>query len=142
MATTLPTRHVPRTRESSTVSSRKVSSGRRRRSCTELERKDDDVFASAKAREDRLFVPINDDIQPVVAKILENYEKLVDTRNNRSAADPFVIALAQLNRCSVVTGERATNSQDRPNIPDVCSALGIRCASLLQMIRAEGWTFS
>ena len=87
-------------------------------------------------------MPIDNDIQPVVAQILVDFEKLVDTRNNRSAADPFVIALARLHRCSVVTGERASGSAQRPHIPDVCSALSVPCVSLLQMIRAEGWTFS
>ena len=108
----------------------------------ELERKDDDVFAWAKARADVLFIPIDDAIQPVVSEILGRFEKLVDTRANRSAADPFVIALAQLKRCTVVTGEHPSNSPDRPHIPDVCSALSISSISLLQMMRAEGWTFS
>lgn len=107
----------------------------------ELEKKDDEVFEWAKAREDAFFIPLDADIQPVVADILEDFEKLVDTRANRSAADPFVIALAKLNRCCVVTGERATTSSGRPNIPDVCSALRIPCITLLQMIQSERWTF-
>jgi hypothetical protein len=107
----------------------------------ELEKKDDDVFEWANTRKAKLFVPIDDDIQPVVIQILTDFEKLVDTRENRSTADPFVIALAKINECTVVTGERATGRKNRPNIPDVCSALGIRSMTLLQMIRSEGWTF-
>ena len=107
----------------------------------ELEKKDDDVYAWAKDRADALFVPIDSEIQPAVTAILQDFEKLVDTRNNRSAADPFVIALGQINHCTVVTGERATNSLNRPAIPDVCNKLKIPCMSLLQMIRAEGWKF-
>jgi hypothetical protein len=108
----------------------------------ELEVKDDDVYAWAKERKDGLSVPIDDRIQPAVAAILEDFEKLLDTRKNRSAADPFVIALAQIEGCMVVTGEGTTGNLNRPNIPDVCSGLGVPCISLLQLIRREGWRFS
>jgi len=108
----------------------------------ELEKKDDDAHAWAKERKDSLFVPIDDEIQPAVTDILENFERLVDTRKNRSAGDPFVIALAQIQSCTVVTGEGATGNLSRPNIPDVCTELGVPCVNLLKMIRSEGWTFS
>lgn len=106
----------------------------------ELERKDDDVAAWARER-DELFVAIDEDIQEAVRGILGVYPKLIDTRANRSAADPFVIALAFVQGCAVVTGERATGSPERPNIPDVCDAFEIQCLSLLQLVREEGWRF-
>lgn len=107
----------------------------------ELSKKDDEVYAWAKERE-KMFVPIDERIQPLVTQILERFEKLLDTRRNRSAADPFVIALAQLEGGSVVSGEGTTGKLDRPNIPDVCAELKVPCINLLQMIRREGWTFS
>ncbi len=76
-----------------------------------------------------------------VATILAGYERLVDTRKNRSAADPFVIALAMANGCGVVTAEAATGKADRPNIPDVCTGVGIRCLGLLEFFRELGWRF-
>jgi hypothetical protein len=106
----------------------------------ELKRKDDEVHEWAKRQSD-FFIPIDEVIQPVVSSILASFEKLVDTRANRSACDPFVIALAQSKRCAVVTGEKATGSPDRPHIPDVCRALDVRCMSLLDLIREQGWTF-
>ena len=107
----------------------------------ELGKKDDEVFAWAKDRQ-KMFVPINEMIQPVVTAILTDFEKLLDTRRNRSAADPFVIALAKIERCTVVTGERFNDNSNRPNIPDVCRAIGVPDINILQMMRAEGWTFS
>ena len=106
----------------------------------ELERKDDELYDWAKARND-LFVPIDDDIQIAVQQILANHRKLLDTRKNRSGADPFVIALAQINDCTVVSNERPTSSPNRPNIPDVCSILNVRCITVLQLIREQGWVF-
>jgi hypothetical protein len=75
----------------------------------ELEKRDDEVHKWAKKRKG-MFVPIDHAIQKAVSSILGAHEKLVDTRKNRSAADPFVIALAQIQGCAVVTGERATGS--------------------------------
>lgn len=107
----------------------------------EIEKKDDNVCEWAR-NQDGFFVPIDTKIQPVVSDILSSFEKLVDTRANRSAGDPFVIALAVVERCTVVTGEGRTGRPDRPNIPDVCEALGVPCVNLLQLIRREGWSFA
>jgi len=106
----------------------------------ELERKDDEVVQWVKGRPE-FFVEIDNDIQLAVQEILLKHKKLLDQRKNRSGADPFVIALAQLNECTVVSNERATNSPERPNIPDVCRAYGIRCITVLELIREQGWTF-
>ena len=106
----------------------------------ELQKRDDEVHKWAKKRK-KMFVAIDDPIQQAVSSILGAHEKLVDTRKNRSAADPFVIGLALVHGCTVVTGERATGSADRPNIPDVCTALGIRSIGLLELFREQGWRF-
>lgn len=106
----------------------------------ELERKLDEVYQWARMRKD-LFIPIDNQIQLVVADILKDHPELVGQRKNRSTADAFVIALAQIERCTVVTGERATNSLKKPHIPDVCAVLSIRCINLLQLMREQGWVF-
>jgi len=98
------------------------------------------VLAWAKRRRG-MFIEIDDAIQPVVSDILERYERLVDTRRSRSGADPFVIALAKANDGTVVTEEPRTGKLDKPNIPDVCKALGVRCINFLGLIRQEGWVF-
>jgi Domain of unknown function (DUF4411) len=107
----------------------------------ELEKKDDELHEWAKQRSG-LFLPLEEAIQIAAAEILRDHEKLVDTRTNRSAADPFVIALAKVHGCAVVTGEHPTQTPNRPNIPDVCQALGIRWISMLELYRTEGWRFT
>ena len=106
----------------------------------ELEKKADEVYKWAKSKSG-LFVPIDNDIQVAVAGILAKYERLVDARRNRSTADPFVIALAQMNSSKVVTVEQPTNNLSKPRIPDVCIDLEIQSITLLQLVREEGWTF-
>jgi hypothetical protein len=107
----------------------------------ELKRKDDDVYGWAKERSG-MFVPSADkDIQIAVSRILADHKKLIDERKNRSGADPWVIAVAQVRECAVLTGEKPTGNPKRPNIPDVCSALGIRWINMLQLFREQHWVF-
>lgn len=86
-----------------------------------------------------MFRPLDEKIQEVVTGILRDYPRLVDTRKSRSGADPFVIALGQIEGRAVVTYEGATNKIDRPNIPDVCEALSIPCVTFIEMARQQGW---
>jgi hypothetical protein len=88
-----------------------------------------------------MCAPIDEEQQQHVSSILSAHERLVDTRKNRSAADPFVIALAMAKGCVVVTAEGASNKPERPNIPDVCSAMEIRRIGLVELFREQGWRF-
>lgn len=109
----------------------------------EIEKKDDQIFAWAKQRGE-LFISIDLEIQIYVREILAKHKTLIDTRKNRSGADPFVIALASLQNDQstiVVTEEKPTETIVRPHIPDVCIALGIEWISLGELIRREGWKF-
>ena len=68
------------------------------------------------------------------------FPRLVGERKLRTSADPFVIALAQVEGLQIVTDEKPTGNLQRPNIPDVVSALDMTpCMGLLEMIRAEKW---
>jgi metal-dependent amidase/aminoacylase/carboxypeptidase family protein len=106
----------------------------------ELEKKEDDAYEWAKNHEN-MFILTDERIQLVVIEILRNHKKLIDTRKNRSGADPFVIALAKVEGCGVVTGEKPTNRPDRPKIPDVCRAIDIPCINILQLCREQKWVF-
>lgn len=104
----------------------------------ELEVKDDKPRDWA--RQSGMFVPIDEEIQQRVDAILKKYPRLVDERKEQSGADPFVIALAQIEGCTVVTGE-VYGTANRPKIPDVCDALGIRWIDIVQLFRDQGLKF-
>lgn len=106
----------------------------------ELEKKHDKVYEWACKRK-HMFVPTDEKIQEAVRSILRDYNRLVDTRRNRSGADPFVIALAMVKRLSVVTAENPTGSPERPKIPDVCDALDIQWLNTIALFREQGWQF-
>lgn len=106
----------------------------------EIERKADHLSEWCRDRKG-MFVEVDAAIQPVVSEILLAHGRLVKALSNRSAADPFVIALAKVRGASVVTSERPSGSLDKPKIPDVCEAMGIPCLSMMEMMEAEGWNF-
>ena len=105
----------------------------------ELERKDDEILDWTNQRR-YMFVPIDIPVQEAVLTILARFPRLVDTRKNRSGADPFVVALAMVRGLAVVTYERPSGNLARPNIPDACGVLDIGCISLLEMMRRERWS--
>ncbi len=103
----------------------------------ELARKDDGIFKWVKNHE-HIVVPIDENIQQILASIMKAHPRLVDTKKNRSGCDPWVIALAQARNLTVVTGERGTGRIEKPKIPDVCKALGIPCIEIVEFFRKLG----
>jgi hypothetical protein len=106
----------------------------------ELQRKEDELYKWLNKRK-KMFVPIDLEIQREVQQVLSTHKTLIDSRRNRSGADPFVIALAKIEGATVVTEETKSNSSARPRIPDVCDAMGLRWLNLLAFIREQKWKF-
>jgi predicted nuclease of predicted toxin-antitoxin system len=110
----------------------------------EINKKDDGCLKWFKIRNlDNFFYEIDDKIQNSVSKILsnQNYQRLVEDKKGTFAADPFVIAFAQVKNLMVVTGEKASNNLLKPKIPDVCKDMGIECINILDLMRIEKWKF-
>lgn len=103
----------------------------------EIEKQEDGLTEWTK-NQNGLFVPIDESIQIEVTNILSGHSNLVDTKRNKSGADPFVIALAKLNNCSVVSEEQPSRSPQASKIPDVCHFHDVECIKLLEMLRREG----
>jgi len=106
----------------------------------DLSRKNDEVYEWARKRRD-MFVPLYEDIQLAVKEIMKQFPRLIDSRRNRSGADPWVIALAQVEKLIVITSERYANNLEKPRIPDVCDAIKIRCINMHELIKEQGWHF-
>lgn len=107
----------------------------------EIQSKDAVVKAWCESRKDAMLILIDSEVAQAVQKILTSYPRLVMTMKNRNRADPFVIAVGQLRRAVVVTGEGPDGTPDRPKIPFICGQLGIPCIRFLEVIRREGWSF-
>ena len=105
----------------------------------ELERIEDELLGWV--RHNRImFKNLNIEQIRDVKEILRRFENLVDASKQGPHADPFVIALALSESCTVVTSER-TGTSSKPKIPDVCSHFGIKCLSLLEFFREQKWEY-
>lgn len=106
----------------------------------ELTPKDDELLAWAKERQDFLYAT-SEEVQKATMDINDEFPDLTDTERERSVADPFVIAIATLEECAVVTYEEPRTKPTRPRkIPDVCFALQIQCFDFVELARREGVT--
>ncbi len=107
----------------------------------ELEKKDDDIFAWAKARKS-MFAEIDDDVQAEMSLIMGKYPRLVDTVKGKSGADPFVIAQALCGTPALTIIHAETGgSFNSPKIAFVCDQEKLVHVNLLGLIAIEGWSF-
>ncbi|MGH3928438.1 MAG: DUF4411 family protein [Pseudonocardiaceae bacterium] len=106
----------------------------------ELKSQDDDLLAWVKDRADLMVTPTSRAAMLEAKAILVDHKYLTKTGTGRGRADPFVIALAAIHECSVVTQEQG-GSADKPRIPYVCMVRQIPCIAILDVIRAERWRF-
>lgn len=104
----------------------------------ETKKRSDELHAWLNERPS-MFRELDDAIQIEAAQVLERFPRLVGERKLRTSADPFVIALANIEGLEIVTDEKPTGVASRPNIPDVCAALGMICMGMLDLIKAEKW---
>jgi hypothetical protein len=68
--------------------------------------------------------------------IASEFPGMASIRSKKNKADPWVVALAEIERFTVVTDE---TTERRPNrkIPTACRKRGVSCVSLLKMLADE-----
>lgn len=102
----------------------------------ELRAQDDEVLEWAELHTN-MFYPLDLSIQAQAKTILSSHTGLYDYKKRTSSADPFLIALAYLQKATLVTEEKPSTGA-RPSIPDVCRDYGVECVNLLELLRLEG----
>ena len=81
------------------------------------------------------FLPTDEETQIIVRDILSKHRGLVEGGKKKNNADPFVIAVAKIKGCTIVSEEIRTNNPESPKIPDVCSCLGLNCIDFVTFSR-------
>ena len=104
----------------------------------EIGKRSDELQKGLKPR-NSMFRELEQEIQMEAAQVLLKFPRLVGERKLRTSADPFVIALASVEKLKLITDEKPTGKAQRPNIPDVCAAFGITHMSVLDLIKAGKW---
>lgn len=105
----------------------------------ELARKQDDLFEWIQQRQ-QMFIEVGPDIQREVSRILTAFPDLVHPDSHRPQADAFVIAVARIENCKVVTQEKG-GKLTRPKIPYVCAQYNIDCIDLYEFVAEQDWSF-
>jgi len=114
----------------------------------ELEKQDDELLKWARQHKG-LFLKLEEEQVALGLQIVGEFPTLVNPLKQTPDADPFVIALAILEKkklmlmgdeCVVVSAEKRGSPQ-KYKIPDVCAHFSIRHFSILDVIAEEGWTF-
>jgi len=85
-----------------------------------------------------MFAEVTQEQIRLVKDILRNFPNLIDVNSEIEEADPFVIALAITDRCTVVTQEGRKNIH---SIPNVCDHYGVDCVSLFEFFREQKWEY-
>ena len=86
------------------------------------------------------FAEEDEAIQHRVAQLMAAYQNPKKARGI-DKADPFVIALADMSEGDwrVVSAEKGGSLAKNPNIPTVCSDIGIDHRRFFEMLRLERW---
>lgn len=92
-------------------------------------------------RRRKMFKDLDEEQQREVLQILAKHPRLVDHRKVTADADPFVVALAMSEGCTVITSEKPSSGTGRPKIPDVCEAERVAWVSLKDFFRERKWAF-
>jgi hypothetical protein len=89
------------------------------------------------------IIPISIEQINIVRKIVNQYQAVSQYKKPRpNHADPFVVAVAELENCIVVTYETPNGSDQNPAIPDLCRERGIPWLSFIELFKQEGWKFN
>jgi hypothetical protein len=104
----------------------------------ELEKQSDNLYKWAKTL-DGFFIDSDRALLERSKEIINRFPGLIKPNSTKSAADPFVIAMAEIHAVPVVTYETAAKQNQAPKIPNVCAARGIQVVSLVDVLRAEGF---
>ncbi|MEW6065151.1 MAG: DUF4411 family protein [Bacillota bacterium] len=81
------------------------------------------------------FISSGPNIQRMVREILQKYPTLVTGSRKSNGADPFVIALAKLKNCTLVSDETRAGDGQPVKIPNVCDAYGVRLIKFVDFLR-------
>ena len=110
--------------------------------CSEIEEevKKDDVVGGWLSSKQCVILPIDDEVQRNVRKIVTEHPKMISFagESGSSSGDAFLIATAMKYKLTIVTEE---NKDKQNHIPSICKSYGIPTLSITELCVSEGWVF-
>lgn len=107
----------------------------------EIRKQQDGLTEWVKSRKSRFHTP-DEKVIVAMRKIMKSHSNIA-AAGSLNAADPWVIAHAQVQRGTVVTFEQSANTKATkpPKIPNVCRDLGIPCLNPVEFFTEVGISF-
>lgn len=84
------------------------------------------------------ILPITDEIQNNVRKIVNEHPALIDFSKCKSSGDAFLIATAMAYGLTIITEE---NQNSPKKIPAICKSYNIPCVNITELCSKENWEF-
>jgi len=84
------------------------------------------------------ILPIDDEVQENVKKVVTSNPQIIDFKENKSSGDAFLIATAMKYGLTVITEE---NKIKPKKIPFVCKNLNVPCVDIIGLCEMEDWSF-
>ena len=110
--------------------------------CSEIEEEVqiDNIIGKWLGSKQCVILPIDDEIQKNVRKIVTEHPKMIDFsgKNGSSSGDAFLIATAMKYGLTIITEE---NKDKQNKIPFICRAYSIPVLSITELCILEGWVF-
>lgn len=100
----------------------------------ELRRGDDTLVEWIKRRK-TAFLPSDEQVQLKVREILKRFPDLLTGSKKANTADPFVIALASIHNCILVSDETRAGNNNPVKIPNVCDEFDVTVIKFVEFLR-------
>lgn len=91
------------------------------------------------AHRERCVYPTDATVASIAGTIARQYPKWA-AQGKKNSADPFVIAVGEVNGYVVVSGE-INGGPSNPKIPYVCGQRNVRHGRFVDVVVLEGWVF-
>lgn len=85
-----------------------------------------------------IILPIDDEVQENVKKVVTSNPQLIDFKQIKSSGDAFLIATAMKYGLTIITEE---SKKGEKKIPYVCQKLNVPCVDILGLCEKEKWQF-
>jgi len=106
----------------------------------ELDKVDDELLDWAKGHKP-MFIQFDEDLQSTLTSVLSDFQELVNLDAMGPDADPYIVALARDNACTVITQENKAGPGGKAKIPNVCDHYSVNCLNLIEFFREQSWSF-
>ena len=103
-----------------------------------IEEVNDDVLKKWYTGLHGIILPIDDEVQENVKKVVTSNPQLIDFKQIKSSGDAFLIATAMKYGLTIITEE---SKKGEKKIPYVCQKLNVPCVDILGLCEKEKWQF-